>query len=157
MVHVAAGAAAGKRSESRVNRKAQPLAGKRVLVVEDNALVAKFFRLALERAGGCSCDISEDVPTILDLAASGQIDLVLLDVSLTNSEWEGRAVNGVELCRMVKEKSPRRLPVLLATAHAMSGDRERLLESSGADGYLEKPVYDSALLVEKVRGLIDAV
>jgi two-component system cell cycle response regulator DivK len=138
-----------------VSPESQPLAGKRVLIVEDNALVAKFFRMALERAGGCSCEISEDVPTILDLAASGQIDLVLLDVSLTNSDWEGRAINGVELCRLIKEKSPRRLPVLLATAHAMSGDRERLLESSGADGYLEKPVYDSAVLVEKVRSLID--
>jgi two-component system, cell cycle response regulator DivK len=125
------------------------------LIVEDNALVAKFFRMALERAGGCSCMISEDVPEILNLAASGDLDLVLLDVSLTNSEWNGEAINGVQLCRMVKEKSPRRLPVLLATAHAMSGDRERLLETSGADGYLEKPVYDSALLVEKVRSLID--
>lgn len=133
----------------------QALAGKRVLIVEDNALVAKFFRMALERAGGCFCIISEDVPTILEHAASGEIDLVLLDVSLTNSEWEGRAINGVELCRMVKEKSPRRLPVLLATAHAMSGDRERFLETSGADGYLEKPVYDSAILVEKVRSLIE--
>lgn len=138
-----------------MSTQAQPLAGKRVLIVEDNALVAKFFRMALERAGGCSCEISEDVPTILERAASGQIDLVLLDVSLTNSEWEGRATNGVELCRLIKEKSIRRLPVLLATAHAMSGDRERLLESSGADGYLEKPVYDSTLLVEKVRGLIE--
>lgn len=133
----------------------QTLQGKRVLIVEDNALVAKFFRMALERAGGCSCMISEDVPEILNLAASGDLDLVLLDVSLTNSEWNGEAINGVQLCRMVKEKSPRRLPVLLATAHAMSGDRERLLEASGADGYLEKPVYDSALLVEKVRSLID--
>ena len=133
----------------------QALAGKRVLIVEDNALVAKFFRMALERAGGCLCIISEDVPTILEHTASGEIDLVLLDVSLTNSEWEGRAINGVELCRMVKEKSPRRLPVLLATAHAMSGDRERFLETSGADGYLEKPVYDSAILVEKVRSLIE--
>lgn len=133
----------------------QTLQGKRVLIVEDNALVAKFFRMALERAGGCSCMISEDVPEILNLAASGDLDLVLLDVSLTNSEWNGEAINGVQLCRMVKEKSPRRLPVLLATAHAMSGDRERLLETSGADGYLEKPVYDSALLVEKVRSLID--
>ena len=138
-----------------MSMQAQPLAGKRVLIVEDNALVAKFFRMALERAGGCSCEISEDVPTILERAASGQIDLVLLDVSLTNSEWEGRTTNGVELCRLIKEKSIRRLPVLLATAHAMSGDRERLLESSGADGYLEKPVYDSTLLVEKVRGLIE--
>jgi CheY-like chemotaxis protein len=138
-----------------VSSLAQALSGKRVLIVEDNALVAKFFRMALERAGGCSCIISEDVPAILQHAASGEIDLVLLDVSLTNSEWEGRTINGVELCRMVKEKSPRRLPVLLATAHAMSGDRERFLESSGADGYLEKPVYDSAILVEKVRSLIN--
>ena len=137
-----------------MNSQAQALAGKRVLIVEDNTLVAKFFRMALERAGGCSCVISEDVPTILEQAASGEIDLVLLDISLTNSEWEGRAINGVELCRMVKEKSPRHLPVLLATAHAMSGDRERFLETSGADGYLEKPIYDSAILVEKVRSLI---
>ncbi len=132
------------------------LQGKSVLIVEDNELVAKFFRMALERAGGCSCLISEDVPAILEHVSSGKIDLVLLDVSLNNSEWEGRSINGVELCRMLKEKSPRRLPVLLATAHAMSGDRERLLESSGADGYLEKPVYDSAILVEKVRSLIES-
>ena len=134
----------------------QALQGKCVLIVEDNELVAKFFRLALERAGGCSCLISEDVPTILSHASSGDVDLVLLDVSLNNSEWEGHPIGGVELCRMLKEKSPRHLPVLLATAHAMSGDRERLLETSGADGYLEKPVYDSALLVEKVRSLLES-
>jgi CheY-like chemotaxis protein len=37
----------------------------------------------------------------------------------------------------------------------MSGDRERFLESSGADGYLEKPVFDSAVLIQRVRDLID--
>jgi two-component system cell cycle response regulator DivK len=138
-----------------VTSPAQALKGKRVLIVEDNELVAKFFRMALERGGGCSCVVSEDVTTILSQVEAGEIDLVLLDISLTNSEWEGRAINGVELCRLMKQKSPRRLPVLLATAHAMSGDRERYLETSGADGYLEKPVFDSAVLVEKVRSLID--
>jgi CheY-like chemotaxis protein len=95
-----------------------------------------------------------DVPAILEQVSAGEIDLVLLDVSLNNPQWEGRSIGGVELCRMLKDKSPRRLPVLLA--HAMSGDRERLLETSGADGYLEKPVYDSAILVEKVRSLIES-
>ncbi len=126
----------------------------RIIIVEDNALVAKFFQMALERAGGFSCLVTEDVPGILREVAAGEVDLILLDVSLTNAEWNDRNVNGVELCRLLKEKSPRRLPVLLATAHAMSGDRERLLESSGADGYLEKPVYDSAQLVAKVRELM---
>ena len=155
MVYASAGRVAEQTGgEERVS--GQALRGKRVLIVEDNDLVAKFFRMALERAGGCSCVISEDVPAILGHVASGEIDLVLLDVSLNHSEWEGRAIGGVELCRMLKEKSPRRLPVLLATAHAMSGDRERLLEASGADGYLEKPIYDSALLVETVRSLLES-
>jgi two-component system cell cycle response regulator DivK len=128
---------------------------RRIIVVEDNALVAKFFRMALERAGGFSCLITEDVPVILAEVQAGRVDLVLLDLSLSNAEWEGRLVDGVELCRILKASSPRRLPVLLATAHAMSGDRERFLEASGADGYLEKPVYDSAMLVAKVRELMD--
>jgi len=127
---------------------------RRVLIVEDNVLVAKFFRMALERAGGFSCFITEDVPTILREIASGTVDLVLLDVSLTNAEWKGRQVNGVELCKILKDQSPGHLPVLIATAHAMSGDRERFLMSSGADGYLEKPIFDSAVLVEKVRELM---
>ena len=126
----------------------------RIIIVEDNALVAKFFQMALERAGGFSCLITEDVPGILREVGAGEVDLVLPDVSLTNAEWDGRSINGVELCRLLKEKSPRRLPVLLATAHAMSGDRDRLLESSGADGCLEKPVYDSAQLVAKVREIM---
>lgn len=128
---------------------------KRIIIVEDNALVAKFFRMALERAGGFACVTTEDVPAILADVEACNVDLILLDVSLSNAEWEGQLINGVELCRIVKSKSPRRLPVLLATAHAMSGDRERLLQASGADGYLEKPVYDSAMLVAKVRELMN--
>lgn len=137
-----------------MNQPAPQARKQRIIIVEDNALVAKFFQMALERAGGFSCLVTEDVPGILREVAAGEVDLILLDVSLTNAEWNDRNVNGVELCRLLKEKSPRRLPVLLATAHAMSGDRERLLESSGADGYLEKPVYDSAQLVAKVRELM---
>ena len=66
-----------------------------------------------------------------------------------------KANSGVELCQILQRKSPRRLPVVLATAHTMSGDRERFLEPSGADGYLEKPVYDSTVLVEKARQLME--
>jgi len=47
---------------------------------------------------------------LLKHGSTGEIDLVLLDVSLNNSEWEGRPIGGVELCRMLKGKSPRRLP-----------------------------------------------
>ena len=91
--------------------------------------------------------------------ASTEIGVVVLDecqpgTRLFDKDDISAVLNGVELCQLLKKNSPRRLPVLLATAHAMSGDRERYLEASGADGYLEKPVYDSAMLVARVRELM---
>jgi CheY-like chemotaxis protein len=125
-----------------------------ILIVEDNALVAKFYRMALERAGGFACQISEDMSEILHLARTGSVHLAIVDVSLSRTEWDGRLLDGTEVARMLKSASPKALPVILATAHAMAGDRERLLAASGADGYLEKPVYDADALVAAVRRLL---
>lgn len=127
-----------------------------VLVVEDNPLVAKFYRLALERAGGFECLVTENVKEMLAEVEAGCIDLAILDVSLSETEWEGRQIDGVELAHLLRERSPRKISILLATAHAMSGDRERLLTTSGADDYLEKPIYDARQLVEKVLLLLPA-
>ena len=125
----------------------------RVLIVEDNSLVAKFYRMALERAGSFSCLVTENVDEILREVEAGAVDVAILDVSLSDSRYQGEPVDGVMLAQMLKERRPK-LPILLATAHAMTGDRERLMAASGADDYLEKPVYDAQLLVDKVKGLL---
>ena len=127
----------------------------RVLIVEDHALVAKFYRMALERAGGFTCILTEDMQEILRIVEAGNADLAILDVSLSGTEWEGRPIDGLQLTRLLKQRSPRPLPILLATAHAMAGDRERLLAASGADDYIQKPVYDAQELVNKVRRLLN--
>ncbi len=131
-----------------------------VLIVEDNALVAKFYRMALERAGGFACVVTEDVSEMLAEVGIGRVQVAVLDVSLSGTEWQGRPVDGVELTRILKQHAlagtGRPLPILLVTAHAMAGDRERLLTASGADDYLEKPVYDAAQLVDKVQHLLDS-
>jgi two-component system cell cycle response regulator DivK len=127
---------------------------RRILIVEDNALVAKFYCMALERVGGFECLVTENVPEMLEEVEAQRIDLVLLDVSLSNAEWESRPIDGVELGRLLKERAARPLPILIATAHAMAGDRERLLAASGADDYVEKPIFDAQELVDKVRSLL---
>lgn len=127
---------------------------RRILIIEDNALVAKFYRLALERAGGFQCLVTENVPEILAEVDAGRIDLVVLDISLMNSEWQGHLLDGVELGHLIKARSKRPLPILIATAHAMTGDRERLLAASGADDYIEKPVFDALQFVRKVQAMI---
>jgi CheY-like chemotaxis protein len=126
----------------------------RILIVEDNQLVAKFYRLTLERAGGFECVVSEDVPAILAQVKVGEIDCAIVDVTLGSAKWEGRPIDGVELTHLLKERSSKPLPVILATAHAMPGVRDRLLAASGADAYLQKPVYEPDALVKQVRELL---
>jgi len=129
---------------------------KTILIVEDHPLVAKFYRMALERAGGYACIVTEDADEILAAVAGGGISLVLLDVSLRGTQLDGKPIDGIELAKLLKQRAPGRLPILLATAHAMTGDRERLLAASGADGYLQKPIYDAQQLVDTIERLIGA-
>lgn len=126
-----------------------------IVVVEDHPLVAKFYRMALERTGGYRVEITEDATRVMELSDAGQAALVLLDVSLRDTFWEGQPLDGIELSRMLKRRTAGRIPVLLATAHAMAGDRERILMESGADGCLEKPIYDASLLVQTVQALLE--
>ena len=124
----------------------------RILVVEDNPLVAKFYRLALERAGGFQVAFSEDVDSILEQISNSAFDALVLDVSLRNCQYQGRPVDGLELAQLIRKvPEGKSLPILLATAHAMEGDRQRLLAASGANAYLEKPIYDPKTLVNKIR------
>jgi CheY-like chemotaxis protein len=127
----------------------------RILVVEDNPLVAKFYRMALERAGGFQVTFSEDVEAILAQVASSSFDALVLDVSLRNCRFHGRPVDGLELAQLIREvPEGKSLPILLATAHAMEGDRQRLLAASGANAYLEKPIYDPQTLIAKIHEML---
>lgn len=126
-----------------------------VLIVEDNTQVAKFYRLALERRGGMNTLLAQSADEVLVHALSGKVDLVLLDVSLAGFKLQGRTIDGIELSRLLKsDPAACHIPILLATAHAMQGDRERFLSASGANGYLQKPIYDPTVLVQAVRDLL---
>ena len=128
-----------------------------ILIVEDNLRVAKFYSLALERHGRMQCVRGGSGEEVLALARAGNVDLVLLDISLANFTYQGRSVDGLEIARLLKaDPRTRQIPILLATAHAMEGDRERFLAASGAEDCLQKPIYDPKLLVEKVKALLAA-
>ncbi len=137
----------------------------RVLAVEDdpgNKLVlANIFKLS-----GCIDGIfEENGDAILDIVRSSTIDLILMDITLTNSTLQGEPVDGLELTRQIKRSN--RLPappVVLLTAHCMAGDADRFLNASGADAYIAKPLQDIegfivwlSLTVEEYRARVDAL
>jgi two-component system cell cycle response regulator DivK len=127
----------------------------RVLVVEDDAHSAVLFRKLLEKRCGCQVTVTESVEEILGLCRAGAVELIVMDVSLNNSRWQDRAVNGVEICRMIKQDpATAHISVVLATAHAMRGDAESLLTESGADDYVAKPIVDHAEFVKRIQACL---
>jgi CheY-like chemotaxis protein len=126
-----------------------------VIVVEDDEHNAILFRKLLEKRAGCRVTTTEDPAEVLGLIRSEPIALVVLDVSLRRSTWQGRPVGGIEICRLIRETANGHVPVLLATAHAMRGDEEALLAESGADGYLAKPIVDHELFTSLALQLME--
>jgi CheY-like chemotaxis protein len=123
-----------------------------VLVVEDDPANAVLMDAILGRIGGFEVICSDDGDRIMELVKEGQVAAILMDVSLKNTCVEGVKVDGVELTRRIRgELRGAHLPIVLLTAHAMRGDRERLLFSSGANDYVAKPVVDPEGLAELVR------
>jgi CheY-like chemotaxis protein len=127
-----------------------------VIVVEDDPHNAILFRKLIEKRLQSTVELTESPDELLARLRAGGVDLVVMDVSLRSSEWNGRAINGVSLCRLIKsDPALAHVPVMLATAHAMRGDAERLLTESGADSYIAKPVVDHDLFVSQARALME--
>jgi CheY-like chemotaxis protein len=129
---------------------------KHVLVVEDDPHNAIVFRKILERRGGLRVTLTDSADDLLRFAAEGGIDLIIMDVSLPNARWRGRHVSGVDLCKLLREdERSAGIPIVIATAHAMRGDAERLLAESGANDYIAKPIEDHQAFIIRIRGLLE--
>ncbi len=118
-----------------------------ILVVEDNDMNRDMLCRRLERRGfAVQCAV--DGKAGVGLAESMQPDLVLLDIGLP-------VLDGWDAIRLLKSSSAtRQIPVIALTAHAMMGDRERVI-AAGFDEYDTKPV-EFERLMNKIQLLLDA-
>ena len=108
--------------------KKQP--GMRVLVVEDNEDIAGNIADYLE-AQGHILDFAMDGISGLHLALTEIYDVMVLDIVLPG-------MDGLTLCRKMRESASRELPVLMLTARDTLPDKLSGFDA-GADDYLVKP------------------
>ncbi|BAU14579.1 response regulator receiver protein DevR [Leptolyngbya sp. NIES-3755] len=126
-----------------------------VLIVEDDLINARVFSKILTKRGGLAVKHTENVEEVIQIAQSGEADIILMDVSLSRSMYQGKAMNGIQLTQLLKaDEKTANLPIILVTAHAMEGDRENFLKQSGADGYISKPVVDHQAFVDQILALL---
>ena len=129
----------------------------KILIVEDDPINVKVMTVVLTRKGGYLTAVSEDVAEILAMARTGELAAIIMDISLSRTNYEGKRVDGIFITQLLKaDPATAGIPVILATAHAMTGDRERLLAETGADHYLAKPIHDPGLFLDEVRKVLTA-
>jgi DNA-binding response OmpR family regulator len=102
----------------------------KILVIEDNQDLAANL-LEFLAAKGHIVDSATDGTTGLNLATAGNHDVIVLDLVLPG-------MDGITLCRRLREDAHKHTPVLMLTARDSLEDKILGLES-GADDYVVKP------------------
>jgi CheY-like chemotaxis protein len=120
-------------SPQRLSNSLQPI---NILIAEDDLLCIQYFKeifseekvnLFFANNGKRAVEIVHEIP---------EINLVLMDIKMP-------IMDGNEATRQIKKIKPK-LPIISQTAHAMSGDREKL-EMVGCDDYIVKPIQEDLL------------
>lgn len=114
----------------------------KILVVEDDQVIAKSLKKGLEQESYVA-DVAYDGELGLEMALSGDYDLMVLDLMLPK-------LAGNEICKEVRAEGLG-VPILVLTAKDQVQDKVDLL-NLGADDYLTKPFAFEELLA-RVRAL----
>lgn len=112
----------------------------RILIVEDEPGIFNFLKQGLEEES-YSVDIAEEGKKGLELALSGEYDLLLLD-------WMIPGLSGIELCRQFR-KQFKETPVIFLTAKDTVDETVFGLQA-GANDYIKKPFHFEELL-ERIK------
>lgn len=116
-----------------------------VLLAEDHPINQKVASVLLGKMGH-TCAVAEDGQQALNQLSTQRFDLVLMDVMMPGTD----GLTALARLREREQEGQPYTPVLMVTAHAMSGDRERFI-AAGADGYVSKPISMQTLAAEIAR------
>ncbi len=109
------------------------LAGRRVLLVEDNH-VSQMVAQGMLRSFGIDVDMEADGEAALLRLASTRYDAVLMDLQMPRLD----GIAATQRLRALPPDAGGQTPVIAVTANAFAGERERCHEA-GMNGYVSKP------------------
>jgi signal transduction histidine kinase len=117
-----------------------------ILVAEDNLVNQRVVKTLLQKKGH-TVEVAGNGLVACEKAEARDFDVILMDMQMPE-------MDGIEAIQVLRGRDAGRgihTPVVMLTAHAMQGDRERFL-AAGADGYVSKPIQ-----IDKLEAEIDLV
>lgn len=117
------------------------VAGKRILVIDDEDDIREIAQLSLEMVAGWEVLTASSGGEGLQVASAGQPDVILLDVMMP--EMDGPAT----FRQLQADSSTKHIPVILLTAKVLSSDK-RLFSDLGVSAIVSKPFDPMTLAAE---------
>src|SRR3954454_22681927 len=108
----------------------------KILIAEDETIIRLDLRSLLESAGFEVCAEAKDGIEAVELAASAEPDLAILDVKMPR-------LDGIEAARRILDARP--IPIVMLTAYGQDELVARAVEA-GVFGYLVKPFREQDVL-----------
>ena len=125
--------------------------------MEDDAFLKEFYSFVFNKIG-YSADLLEDGDLFFEKLNSEKYDLIIMDLSLKNTYYNGDKVNGIILSRMVKNNETlKHIPIVIVTAHSIDFQSKHLFNESLADDFIIKPISDVKLFIEKIDSMMEKV
>jgi CheY-like chemotaxis protein len=125
-----------------------PLAGRQILVVEDDSDTREMLKFVLEQ-NGADVLTTDAVPPAVELVQKVHLDAVVADIGLP--EYNGYAL--IAKIREFDNTQSSRTKCVAVTAYATPTDRDITLKS-GYDAYIAKP-FEPEELIQTVAQLAD--
>lgn len=110
----------------------------KILIVEDEAIIALDIREIIEEANHNCCGIAKDVEKATAILSKEDCDLVLLDISLENNS------SGIDLAKLLNDDFG--IPFIFISSHA-DIHTSTIVSSLNPVGYIVKPVQPQTLLM----------
>jgi len=108
-----------------------------VMAVDDNPANLKLIGALLEDQVQ-HVELCESGLQAVELAKQMQFDLIMMDIQMPG-------MDGIRACELIRQlPHQQQTPVVAVTAHAMAGQKEKLL-SAGMNDYLAKPIEEEKL------------
>ena len=114
------------------------MSGEKILLVEDDDVIAKVADWRLKNLGYRVCGRATSGAEAMELVVNARPDLVLMDINIRGD------VDGIETAKMIKKGF--NIPVIFVTSHSDGPTLERAKETR-PDGFIVKPFDDNDLRV----------
>ena len=126
----------------------------KILLVEDDLLLAKGTAKLIERLSSHQVQITANPEQVFKWCNNGEVQLILMDINLPGSRWNNQLISGTDLSRSLKENyQTRHIPIILLSAYAMKSQKAALLRLSKADEFWTKPITNYEKIIKEMEEL----